>query len=61
MIQATVVITTVLDESFWGIDEMLKEYHTSEVKKLAVLDLIKEDWLAIIEDGKIEIKLKVIG
>ena len=55
--RVTVTLTQVLDNEFWGIDEMLEGGFLT-IKN--ILDLIKEDYGAFIEDGELNVCIEMV-
>ena len=55
--EVTVTLTHVLDNDFWGINDMFK---MEELTVENVIDLIREDYGAFIEDGKLNVCIKMV-
>lgn len=55
--EVTVTLTHVLNNDFWGINDMLK---MGELTIKNVLDLIREDYGAFIEDGELNVCIEMV-
>jgi len=57
-VKVTVSLSCVLDNEFWGIDEMLED---GQLTIANVRELIEEDMSVILEDGELNITIDASG